>query len=190
VRVNTGDVSAGISLLRSGSAAYGETGARTRIPYHAGLLAKACEIAGQLDEALYLVDEALETTEAIGERWFASELHRHKGELMLRQGKLAAAEDLYRQALAIARKQEASAIAAAVPKPVILLHRFTAGSPKDSPCRTSGARRRSSSSWRPRRSSLACFSRNFFSARLSLAGPLFEGGRIRASIGGSHGLRG
>jgi predicted ATPase len=107
VRVNTGDVSAGISLLRSGSAAYGETGARTRIPYHAGLLAKACEIAGQLDEALYLVDEALETTEAIGERWFASELHRHKGELMLRQGKPVAAEDLYRQALAIARKQEA-----------------------------------------------------------------------------------
>lgn len=106
-RVSTGDLSAGISLLRSGSSAYGETGAKTRIPYHTGLLAKACEIAGQLDEALYLVDEALETTEAIGERWFASELVRHKGELMLRQGRSAPAEELYRQALAIAKKQDA-----------------------------------------------------------------------------------
>jgi predicted ATPase len=42
-----------------------------------------------------------------GERWFAAELNRHKGQLLLRQGNYAAAEDLYRNALLIAREQEA-----------------------------------------------------------------------------------
>jgi predicted ATPase len=41
------------------------------------------------------------------ERWFAAELHRQKGELLLRQGQSEAAEELYRQALDIAREQEA-----------------------------------------------------------------------------------
>jgi class 3 adenylate cyclase/predicted ATPase len=107
VKVNTGDLPAGISLLRSGSSAYSATGAKTRIPYHVALLAKAYEIAGQVEEALFLLDEALQIAESIGERWFASELYRHKGRLMLRQGDSDAAENLYREALAIAKKQEA-----------------------------------------------------------------------------------
>ena len=80
---------------------------RREYPYHIALLAKACEIAGQVEEALSLLDDALQIAERIGERWFASELYRHKGQLMLRQGNSEAAEELYRQALAIARKQEA-----------------------------------------------------------------------------------
>ncbi len=107
VKVNTDDVLAGISLLRSGSSAYSGTGAKTRTPYHIALLANACKIAGQVEEALFLMDEALQVAERIGECWFAAELYRHKGQLMLRQGHSETAEDLYRQALAIARKQEA-----------------------------------------------------------------------------------
>ena len=107
VKVRTGDVPTGISLLRSGSSAYSATGAKTRISYHIALLAKACEIAGQVEEALFLLDNALQIAERIGERWFASELYRHKGQLMLRQGDSEAAEELYRQALAIAKEQEA-----------------------------------------------------------------------------------
>ena len=42
-----------------------------------------------------------------GERWFAAELNRLKGQLLLRQGQPEAAEELYRKALAIARDQEA-----------------------------------------------------------------------------------
>ena len=110
VKVNTGDLSAGISLLRSGSSAYSATGARTRIPYHIALLAKACEIAGQGEEALFLLDDALQIAERIGECWFESELYRHKGQLMLLQGDSAAAEDLYRQALAIARRAGGQAL--------------------------------------------------------------------------------
>jgi predicted ATPase len=42
-----------------------------------------------------------------GERWFAAELNRHKGQLLLRQEHPEAAEELYRKALSIAQKQQA-----------------------------------------------------------------------------------
>ena len=54
-----------------------------------------------------LLDEALQVVERTGERWFAAELNRLKGQLLLRQGHPEAAEDLYRKALGIAREQEA-----------------------------------------------------------------------------------
>jgi predicted ATPase len=41
------------------------------------------------------------------ERWFAAELYRQKGELLLRQGHAEAAEGLYRKALSIAAEQGA-----------------------------------------------------------------------------------
>jgi predicted ATPase len=105
-KVNTGSLPAGISLLRSGSSAYNATGAKVLLSYHTALLAKAFEIAGQVDEALFLFDDALQASEKILECWFSSELYRHKGQLMLRRGDSEAAEALYRQALAIAKEQE------------------------------------------------------------------------------------
>jgi class 3 adenylate cyclase/predicted ATPase len=107
VKANTGDLQAGISLLRCGSNSYIATGMQTRICYHTALLAKACEIAGQIEEALGHVDNALQLAEAIGERWLMAELYRHKGELMLRQGYSNAPEEFYREALGIAQEQEA-----------------------------------------------------------------------------------
>ena len=77
------------------------------MPYHIALLARACEIAGQIEEALALLDDALQIVERTGERWLAAELHRHKGQLLLRQGHSEAAEELYRKALSIAEEQEA-----------------------------------------------------------------------------------
>jgi class 3 adenylate cyclase/predicted ATPase len=106
-KVNTGDVAEGIPLLRDGSSAYSATGAESRIAFHIGLLAKACEIADQVDEALMLLDRALQISERIGERWFVAELYRHKGRLLLRQGHSRAAEEFYHQALTIAKEQEA-----------------------------------------------------------------------------------
>jgi predicted ATPase len=107
VKVKEGDVAEGISLLRSGSAAYRATGAELYMPYHIALLAAACEIAGEIEEALTQLDEALQIVDRTGERWFAAELYRHKGQLLLRQGHAEAAETLYRKALGIARDQEA-----------------------------------------------------------------------------------
>jgi class 3 adenylate cyclase/predicted ATPase len=107
VKVKNGDVAEGISFLRSGSAASRATGAELWMPHYIALLAGACEIAGQVEEALTLLDEALQIVERTGERWFAAELYRHKGELLLRQGHSEAAEELYRKALSIAQEQEA-----------------------------------------------------------------------------------
>ncbi|MBV8739991.1 MAG: adenylate cyclase, partial [Alphaproteobacteria bacterium] len=106
-KVKNGDVAEGISLLRSGSAAYRATGAELWLPYQIALLARAYEIAGQIERGVALFDEALQITERTGERWFAAELNRHKGQLLLWQGHSAAAEELYRKALSIAEEQEA-----------------------------------------------------------------------------------
>jgi len=107
VKVKNGDMAEGISLLRSGSAAHRATGAQTVVPYINALLAAAYEISGQIEEAAAQLDDALQIIERTGERWFEAELHRHKGELMLRLGHTEPAEDLYRKALGIAKEQQA-----------------------------------------------------------------------------------
>jgi predicted ATPase len=96
-----------ISLLRCGSTAFRATGAEHWLPHHTALLARAYETAGQIDEALTLLDDALRIAERTGERWLEVELYRHKGQLQLRQGRSEAAEELYRKALSIAAKQAA-----------------------------------------------------------------------------------
>jgi predicted ATPase len=107
VKIKNGNLTEGISLLRSGSSAYRATGAELLMPHYIALLARACEIAGQVEEALTLSVEALQICERTGERWFAAELYRHKGQLLLRQGHSEAAKELYRKALSIAREQQA-----------------------------------------------------------------------------------
>ena len=107
LKVKKGDVAEGTSLLRSGSAAYSATGAAAWMPHYIGLLAAAYEIAAQTEEALTLLDDALQIVERTGDRWFAAELHRHKGQLLLRQGHSEVAEEHYRNALSIAHEQEA-----------------------------------------------------------------------------------
>jgi predicted ATPase len=77
------------------------------MPHFITLLAAACEIAGQIEEALTLLDDALQIVERTGERWSAAELNRHKGQLLLRQGDLEAADELYRKALSSAEEQGA-----------------------------------------------------------------------------------
>jgi predicted ATPase len=107
VRVKNGDVTEGISLLDSGSAAFHAPGTSVWMPYYIALGATACEIAGQVPEASTLLDDALQMVERTGEGWFEAELYRHKGQLLLRQGQSEAAEGLYRKALTIAEQQEA-----------------------------------------------------------------------------------
>jgi class 3 adenylate cyclase/predicted ATPase len=107
LKVKKGDVAEGISLLCSGSAAYSATGAEAWMPHYISLIAAAYEVAGQIEEAVTLLDDALQLVERLGDRWFAAELDRHKGQLLQRQGRSEAAEELYRKALSIAQEQEA-----------------------------------------------------------------------------------
>ena len=107
IKVKNGDVAEGLSLLRSGSTAFRATGAVMYMPYHMALLARGCEIASQYEEASALLDDAFQIVERTGERWLQAELHRHKGQSLLRQGHAEAAEELYCKALSIAEEQEA-----------------------------------------------------------------------------------
>ena len=77
------------------------------MPYQIALLARAYEIAGQIEKAVDLLDDSLQIVEQTGERWLEAELNRHKGQLLLRQGHSEAAEEQYCKALGIAREQEA-----------------------------------------------------------------------------------
>ncbi len=107
VKAKNADVTEGLSLLRAGSSAYCATGAAAWMPLYIALLAGACEIAGLIEEGAARLDQALQLVERTGERWFAAELDRRRGRLLLRQGQAEAAEELYRKALGIAREQEA-----------------------------------------------------------------------------------
>jgi class 3 adenylate cyclase/predicted ATPase len=107
LKVKNGEVAEGILLLRSGSVAYRATGAEAWVPYQIALLARACEIAGQIEEAADLLDDALQIANKTGERWLDAELHRQRGQLLLRQGHADDAEELYRKARIIAKEQEA-----------------------------------------------------------------------------------
>jgi len=107
VKTKNGDLAEGISLLSSGVAAYRANGSEALMPHHSALLARACKIAGQIEDASNALADALRTAERTGERWLGAELNRHKGQLLLRQGHAEAAEELYCKALSIAAAQEA-----------------------------------------------------------------------------------
>jgi len=73
-------------------------------PLHAAVLA-----AERLDDALLLLDEDEQVLERTGQRWAEAELHRVRGELLLRRAPLetAAAEAAFRHAIDVARRQGA-----------------------------------------------------------------------------------
>jgi adenylate cyclase len=66
--VENGDVVDGVSLLRSGLSAYRSTGTVTWIAHLIALLATACQAAGQTEESLTLLDDALQIVENTRER--------------------------------------------------------------------------------------------------------------------------
>ena len=93
IKANNGHGGEGISLMRQRATAYRATGAMAFVPYQLALLTRACDIAGQVEEAADLLDDSLQIVEQAGERWLGAEQHRHKGHLLLRQGHTNTAED-------------------------------------------------------------------------------------------------
>jgi DNA-binding NtrC family response regulator/predicted ATPase/class 3 adenylate cyclase len=75
----------GIAHIRAGLAAWRATGAELVRPYFLALLAEAYRKAGQAEEGLNALAEALATVHDSGERWWEAELYRLKGELLLIQ---------------------------------------------------------------------------------------------------------
>jgi predicted ATPase len=79
-------------------------------PYCVGLLAEAySRDHHQADRALGMIDDALATLERTGESWYTVELHRLKGEVLLRlhTDRRCEAEAVFQQALVLARQQQA-----------------------------------------------------------------------------------
>jgi predicted ATPase len=72
------------------------------------MLADACAAVGQFDEALSAVDEILPIAQT-EERYYEAEMNRLRGELLLKRGNTeqGAAEDCFREAIDIAKKQGA-----------------------------------------------------------------------------------
>ena len=99
----------GIAEMRQGIDAAQTQGAHVWQPYFLVLLAEAYGENGCPDQGLSVLDEALAVIEATGACWYEVELHRLKGELLLRQGSPNAdqAESCFHQSLDMARQQHA-----------------------------------------------------------------------------------
>jgi predicted ATPase len=100
---------AGLAEIRQGVAADLATGAKVMQPYFLGLLAEAYGEDGHPEAGLNALDEALAVVDDTEARFFEAELYRLKGTLLLRQSvaDAAQAETCFRQALSIARHQQA-----------------------------------------------------------------------------------
>jgi predicted ATPase len=102
----------GIAQIRKGLAASRATGAELLRPHHLCLLADACKNTDRLDDGLSALAEALAAAEEHGNRSYEAEIHRLKGELLLRQSdsNTAQAQSCFERAIAIARKQSAKSL--------------------------------------------------------------------------------
>jgi predicted ATPase len=122
----------GAAQIRAGINALLSTRVELRRPFYLALLAETLWAGGQIEDGLAVIAEALEVVEATGERVYEAELHRLRGELLLRQAaaegrpSLAAAaapppphpdpsgsveaEACFRRALDVARRQGAKSL--------------------------------------------------------------------------------
>jgi DNA-binding winged helix-turn-helix (wHTH) protein/predicted ATPase len=113
-----GRVADGLTQMRDSLAALRAMGAEVLRPSLLALLADACVRAGQLAAGRAALEEAIEVAEQHTERFYAAELHRLKGELVLRKcagasGQAPAhleAEICFRQALDLAQRQGAKTL--------------------------------------------------------------------------------
>jgi predicted ATPase len=102
----------GIIRIREGIAAWRATGAELFHPHFLTILARAYAEAGRATEGLTTVAEALAIVKHSGERLYEAELYRLQGELLLHQpaGSSKEAESRFREALDVARRQQAKSL--------------------------------------------------------------------------------
>jgi predicted ATPase len=103
---------AGISQAHDGLNAWRQTGAVILVPTFLSLLAEAHALVGQPDAGLAALAEALALADTSGECWWSAELHRLRGELLVQRAgaDMHHAEQSFRRALEIARRQQAGSL--------------------------------------------------------------------------------
>jgi predicted ATPase len=103
------DCEAGIAKMHEGMALMRLQQQEIFMPLMMTLLAEAEAEAGRPDAGLAIVDEQLVTIERTGQRWFLAEVHRMRGEILLRcwPRDVAAADSAFVRAVDISRSQAA-----------------------------------------------------------------------------------
>jgi predicted ATPase len=96
--------------MRQGMRMWQGTGAKFLRPYWLALLVETEGKEGLPQAGLPVLAEALEVVGQTGERWWETELHRLQGELFLKTGVQQEAEECFRQALDLARRQSAKSL--------------------------------------------------------------------------------
>lgn len=105
--VSKGKREEGLADLSDGVRAHAGMDAATYQPFALALLANGLIAAGRPDAALDHLVQALAISETTGERFYAAELLRLKGEVLASTGRVALAETCLREAIDVARRQEA-----------------------------------------------------------------------------------
>ncbi len=102
----------GLSRIRDGLSVLARTGDRLLHPYYVAMLAEALGKAGQVDEGLSALDEAIQSYRKSGVPYWDSELQRLNGELLLAKDEpdAAAAEACFHRSIEIAQAQSAKSL--------------------------------------------------------------------------------
>ena len=107
-----GDVSEGLARMRGAMETLRALGSEDFRTYFLSLLGATLVKAGETGAALDVITEALAAADRSGERFYAAELHRQKGELLLAMGGARdAAVGCFDTAAEIAQRQGAGALA-------------------------------------------------------------------------------
>jgi len=104
-----GESEAGLAEMRRGIAIFRQQGMVYIVPSFEAALAEAEAGAGEVAAALRRLDDALAGLEATENRWYEAEIHRIRGEILLKRdpADTAAAEQSLQVAIAVAQSQKA-----------------------------------------------------------------------------------
>ncbi|MFL5001779.1 MAG: AAA family ATPase [Xanthobacteraceae bacterium] len=105
--LDLGDSHQGLSDIRQSLYELAAIGTVLWVQFGRYVLAQAMAKAGDGRGALGIIDEALSGITGDSGRWYAADLHRLKGDVLLEAGERAEAEACYEAAIALAARQEA-----------------------------------------------------------------------------------
>jgi adenylate cyclase len=131
----SGHAEPGLERLRDGLRNWAATDSVTYQTYYLGLLAEVLNGQDRPGDALTILDEALALARQTDEGLYEAELHRLRGEAVLRaHARVASAETDFRSALELARRRDARALQLRAAVSLARLWKDT-GAPADAPAR-------------------------------------------------------
>ena len=106
-RWRTGERQSGEADMRLCKRMLGEQGQHLWLPLHEACRAETEAETSHVDSAIATLDDAFAESERTGQHWYDAELHRVRGDILLRVDRpdLAAAEAAFARAIEIARSQ-------------------------------------------------------------------------------------